>query len=61
MIGVYKALHLLFADAMADRWVRLKNSGPLFKNRTPIEAMIEGGIPTMIDVRRYVDALRGGL
>ena len=61
MIGVFKALHLLFADAMADRWVRLKNSGPLFKNRTPIEAMIEGGIPTMIDVRRYVDALRGGL
>src|SRR5262245_41262455 len=61
MIGVFKALHLLFADAMADRWVRLRNSGPLFGNRTPIETMIDGGIPTMIEVRRYVDALRGGL
>ena len=61
MIGVFKGLHMLFADAMADRWVRLRNSGPLFENRTPIEAMIEGGIPTMIEVRRYVDALRGGL
>ena len=61
MIGVFKGLHLLFADAMADRWVRLRNSGPLFGNRTPIETMIEGGIPTMIEVRRYVDALRGGL
>jgi len=61
MIGVFKGLHLLFADAMADRWVRLRNSGPLFANRTPIETMIEGGIPVMIEVRRYVDALRGGL
>lgn len=61
MIGVFKGLHLLFADAMADRWVRLRNSGPLFGNRSPIEAMIEGGIPTMIEVRRYIDGLRGGL
>jgi uncharacterized protein (DUF2384 family) len=61
MIGVFKGLHLLFADTMADRWVRLRNSGGLFANRTPIETMIEGGIPTMVEVRRYVDALRGGL
>jgi hypothetical protein len=61
MIGTFKGLHLLFADSMADRWIRLRNTGPLFGNRTPIETMIEGGIPTMIDVRRYVDALRGGL
>ena len=61
MVGVFKGLHLLFADDMADRWIRLRNRGPLFDNRTPIEAMIEGGIPAMLDVRRHVDALRGGL
>jgi antitoxin Xre/MbcA/ParS-like protein len=61
LVGIYKALHLLFADDMADRWPRLANSGPLFANRSPIEAMIGGGIPLMLDVRRYVDALRGGL
>lgn len=61
LVGIYKALHLLFADGAADRWPRLKNKGPLFSRRTPIEAMIEGGIPHMIDVRRYVDAVRGGL
>lgn len=61
MVGVFKGLHLLFADDMADRWVRLRNKGPLFENRTPIDAMIEGGIPIMLDVRRHVDALRGGL
>jgi len=60
LVGVFKGLHLLFADEMADRWMRLPNKGPLFENRTPIEAMIEGGIPTMLDVRRHVDALRAG-
>jgi uncharacterized protein (DUF2384 family) len=61
VVGVFKGLHLLFADDMADRWARLRNKGPLFDNRTPIDTMIEGGIPAMLDVRRHVDALRGGL
>jgi hypothetical protein len=46
---------------MADRWPTLKNIGPLFGGNTPVDAMIEGGIPLMIEVRRYVDAMRGGL
>jgi hypothetical protein len=61
LVGIFKGLHLLFADDMADRWVRLQNSGPLFANRTPIETMVDGGIPVMLETRRYVDALRGGL
>jgi hypothetical protein len=61
MVGTFKGLHLLFADAMADRWVRLRNAGPLFANLTPVEAMIERGIPGMIEIRQHVDALRGGL
>ena len=61
LTGIYKGLHLLFADAMADRWPVLENSGPLFDRRSPVGAMIDGGIPLMLDVRRYVDAVRGGL
>ena len=61
LVGIYKGLHLLFADGMADRWPSLANTGPLFGRRSPIEAMIRGGIPQMLDVRRYVDAVRGGL
>ncbi len=61
LLGLFKGLHLLFADAMADRWPRLPNRGALFANRTPIAAMIEGGIPMMLEVRGHVDALRGGL
>ena len=58
-IGVYKGLQLVFADDMALRWPRLVNSGPIFQRRSPVEAMIEGGIPLMLETRRYVDAVRG--
>ncbi len=61
LVGIYKALHLLFADSMADRWVRLANRAPLFGRLSPIDSMIKGGIPQMLEVRRYVDAIRGGL
>ena len=61
LVGVYKGLHLLFADETADEWARRPNRGPLFDRQTPIEAMIEGGIPRMLEVRRYIDAARGGL
>lgn len=61
LVGTFKGLRLLFADAMADRWPQLPNKGPLFENRRPIDAMIEGGIPRMLEVRRYIDAVRGGI
>ena len=60
LIGVFKGLHLLFADEMADRWPRLPNRGPIFDGMTPVEAMIRGGIPRMLETRQYIDALRGG-
>jgi hypothetical protein len=60
LIGIYKGLHLLFADDMADRWPMLVNRAPLFGHLSPVEAMIMGGIPQMMDTRQYVDALRGG-
>lgn len=62
LVGIFKGLNLLFADRdMQDGWVRMPNTGPLFQGRSPIDAMIEGGIPLMFEVRLYVDALRGGL
>jgi predicted DNA-binding protein (UPF0251 family) len=60
-VGIYKGLHLLFADNMADRWPKLENKGPLFAKMSPIQSMMKGGIPQMLEVRRYVDAVRGGL
>ena len=61
LIGIFKGLRLLFSDPLSDEWVRLPNKGPLYHGRRPIDAMIEGGIPKMLVVRRHIDALRGGL
>lgn len=61
LVGTLKGLRLLFADDLAERWPKLANKGRLFEGRTPVESMIEGGIPRMLEVRRHVDALRGGL
>jgi hypothetical protein len=61
LVGIYKGLHLLFADDMADRWPRLENTGPLFNRKAPITAMIDAGIPLMLEARRYIDAVRGGM
>ena len=61
LIGIFKGLRLLFSEPLCDEWVRLPNKGPLYHGRRPVDAMIEGGIPKMIEVRRHIDALRGGL
>jgi len=60
LTGLYKALHLYFSDELADQWPNLRNTGPLFAGRDPVASMIEGGLPAMLDIRNYVDALRGG-
>ena len=61
LVGIFKGLHLLFADGMADRWPSQPNRGPIFARQSPIAAMIHGGIPRMLATRQYIDALRGGL
>ncbi len=61
LVGIFKGLHLMFDGPIADEWPQLSNSGPLFKSLTPVAAMKVGGIPKMLDARRYIDAARGGL
>ncbi|MGH1359970.1 MAG: antitoxin Xre-like helix-turn-helix domain-containing protein [Burkholderiaceae bacterium] len=61
IIGLFKALHLYFGESLADQWVSLPNSGPLFKGLTPLAFMKAGGLPALLETRNYVDALRGGI
>lgn len=59
LIGIYRTLHRLFANDMADRWPGLVNHGPRFGGQSPIAAMIAGGIPLMLATRRHLEDLRG--
>jgi hypothetical protein len=60
VIGIYKALNIYFGKPWADRWVTLENRGPLFAGRAPIDYMLRQGQPGMVEVRRMLDAWRGG-
>jgi uncharacterized protein (DUF2384 family) len=61
LVGVYKGLHLYFSDDLADKWPSMRNKGPLFEGATPLEMMIRGGLPAILAVRDYIDAVRGGV
>lgn len=61
LIGLYKSLELYFNEPISREWVKLPNNGPEFNGMRPVEAMILGGLPKILSVRNYVDALRGGV
>lgn len=61
LLGIYKALHILYGNELADGWVHLPNTNTLFGGRTPLATMLGGGLLAMQAVRRLLDARRGGL
>jgi len=61
LLGIYKALHILYGDKLADEWIHLPNSNIVFNGRTPLAFMLGGGLLAMQTVRRLLDARRGGL
>lgn len=61
LVGIFKALHILHSDALADEWVRLPNANRIFAGRTPLAYMLAGGLPAIEIVRRLLDARRGGV
>jgi|SRR5579864_966149 uncharacterized protein (DUF2384 family) len=60
LIGIFKALNILFSRKLADQWVMRPNSNPMFGNATPLAALLGRGVPGMLDVRRLLDSRRGG-
>ena len=60
MIGIFKALNILFNARLANEWPSRPNSNPMFNDTPPLELLIRGGVPAMIGVRRLLDARRGG-
>lgn len=60
LIGIFKALRILHSEALADAWVQLPNTNPIFAGQTPLAYMTRGGLPAMQVVRRLLDARRAG-
>lgn len=59
LVGIFKALNILYGREVADAWVHLPNSNRIFGGRTPLAYMAVGGLPALQTVRRLLDARRG--
>lgn len=60
LIGIFKALNILYSEMLADSWIKLANNNRIFGGQTPLAYMMQGGLPAMQTVRRLLDARRGG-
>jgi hypothetical protein len=60
LVGIFKALNILYGRKLADTWIHLANANPMFEGDTPLSYMIRGGVPALVRVRQLLDARRGG-
>jgi hypothetical protein len=61
VIGIFKALHILYPDErLADSWLNLPNANPMFGGSPPIRFLCNAGLDGLLQVRRLLDARRGG-
>ncbi len=60
LVGIFKALGILYGEPLADAWVQRPNTNPIFAGTTPLAYMIRGGLPALQTVRRLLDARRAG-
>ncbi len=60
LIGIFKSLNILYSQRLADQWMQLPNTNPIFAGGTPLDYILRGGTPALDVVRRLLDARRGG-
>ena len=60
LIGIFKALNILYSPKLADAWMTLPNSNPMFQGLAPLAYIVQRGQPGMVHVRQLLDARRGG-
>jgi hypothetical protein len=58
LVGIFKALNHLYSQKLADAWISLPNTNPMFAGDTPLLYMIKGGQPAIMRVRQLLDARR---
>jgi uncharacterized protein (DUF2384 family) len=60
LVGIYKALHVVFPPGLADAWITRPNDHPMFRGGRPLDYLLETGIPGLQQVRGLLDSYRGG-
>jgi hypothetical protein len=60
IVGIFKALNILYGPRLADAWMGLSNSNAMFGGESPLSYVRKGGIPALMRVRQLLGARRGG-
>ena len=60
LLGIFRALNVLYSRKLADSWIQLPNANPMFQGGPPLSYMLKGGVPAFVRVRQLLDARRGG-
>ena len=61
VLGIFKALQMLLPSGeAADAWMRRPNAAPLFGGASALDRLMSGNVADLYEVRRYLDAQRGG-
>jgi len=60
LLGIFKALNILYSEPLADAWISLPNRNPVFRGSAPLAYILQQGLPGMLEIRRLLDSRRGG-
>jgi Protein of unknown function (DUF2384) len=60
IIGINRALHVVFPEKLAYEWMMRPNKSSLFRGETPFAYVAQEGIPGLHQVRMMLDAARAG-
>jgi hypothetical protein len=60
LLGIFRALNILYGRKLADAWINLPNSNPMFQGEAPLAYIVKGGVPAFVRVRQLLAARRGG-
>ena len=59
MMGIHRRLKIMYSERLAYTWVKLPNTDQLFGGKRPADFMIEGVIPAMAMVARFLEGRIG--
>lgn len=60
IVGINRALHIVFPEKLASEWMTRSNKNGLFRGETPFAYVAQEGIPGLHQVRMMLDAACAG-
>ena len=60
LIGIFEGLNIQFGEKLAHEWMQLPNTNVLFGGATPLDYLMKGDLSSFANVKKHLQAPRGG-